>query len=333
MKNIFLFATIFILSICFPFLEVKGQDLLLSQPYNNPLTIAPSFAGMTNGGRVALSYRNQWPNIASANTYSTYAVGLDYFLQDYNSGIGALITDDSQGNGVLRSFDFALQYSYRIKLKKDLYIRPGIQANIRTLSIDYSKLIFSENIAVDGSVLNNGSITNFDMSSYTKLDAAFSSILYGKNFWVGFNIDHLIQNNVSVLNEQSKVPLKSVLTAQYSWIYEEKGWQNPYDETVTLGTLIQNQASFNQMDIGVTWTKNPVQFGIWYRNFIIPTSTISNLDAMIFVIGFDTEDFKISYSYDLSLSKLIGSSDGAHEISLVYYFNQVEKSPIASFCR
>ena len=40
--------------------DIQAQDFILSQPYANSLYLAPSFAGMTNGGRAFLTYRNQW---------------------------------------------------------------------------------------------------------------------------------------------------------------------------------------------------------------------------------------------------------------------------------
>lgn len=313
--------------------EIKAQDFLLSQPYNNSLTIAPSFAGITTGGRATFSYRNQWPGVSKSSIYTTYVFGLDYFSQDYNSGFGVLATNDIQGDGVIKSFDVDALYNFRAKLSRDLYFRPGIKVGINNKSIDYSRMIFSHNIAVDGSVVTNGVPFDFEIESYNKLDAGVSALLHNKNFWFGVDVDHLIQNNVSFINEDSRVPLKIDLMSGYSWIYRKKGWSNPYDETITFALLGQHQGEFNQLDIGVNWSKNPVQFGVWYRNFIIPTSTISSRDAMIFMLGFNTEEFKISYSYDLSLSGLYDSSNGAHEISLVYLFNQKEKQPIDFFCR
>ena len=41
------------------------------------------------------------------------------------------------------------------------------------------------------------------------------------------------------------------------------------------------------------------------------------------LIGIKTSQFHIGYSYDFTISNLIGSTAGAHEISLIYEFNNL----------
>ena len=316
-------------------METKGQDFILSQPYNNSTIVAPSFAGLTNGGRVALAYRNQWPGLSQFNTYVTYIAAFDYFLHEFNSGIGALILNDVQAGGLVRSTEGALQYNYRVQLggrHGNVFFRPGVQVKFMHKSLDFSRFIFSENIAVDGTILGNGTPFDVERESYNKLDAAFSSLFYNKHFWAGFNIDHLIPTNVSFLNQSAKIPMRFSVMAGYNLIYQQSGWRNPYDDLVTFSILLQNQGQFNQMDLGVAWTKSVFQVGAAFRGFL-PVSTITAHDAFIFSLGLNMEQFKVVYSYDVSLSPLHSVSAGSHEISLQFFFNQKERSPMSFFCR
>ena len=121
-KRIILF--IFLFCSC---VSTYAQDILLSQSYNNTQTIAPSFAGMFNGSKVTLAYRNQWASVNRGRTYVTYTASADYFVERYNSGFGALFTGDVQGESVIRAFEGALQYNYRVQINKNLFFRPGIQ--------------------------------------------------------------------------------------------------------------------------------------------------------------------------------------------------------------
>ena len=74
---------------------VTAQDPQFSQFYAAPLYLNPAFAGSTGQARVGMNYRNQWPAIdANFNTISAYA---DFYLEDINSGVGALITRDREG--------------------------------------------------------------------------------------------------------------------------------------------------------------------------------------------------------------------------------------------
>jgi type IX secretion system PorP/SprF family membrane protein len=172
-----------------------------------------------------------------------------------------------------------------------------------------------------------------DIESYNKLDAAFSSLFYNKYFWAGFNIDHLIPSNTSFLNQDGKIPLSYTVTGGYNLIYKPSGWRNPYDESITFSGLVQHQGKFNQLDVGVTWTKNIFQVGVAYRNFILPTSTVSSHDALIPSLGLNMDMFKVVYSYDISLSTLHNLSGGSHELSVQFFFDQKERSAMSFFCR
>jgi hypothetical protein len=44
-------------------------------------------------------------------------------------------------------------------------------------------------------------------------------------------------------------------------------------------------------------------------------------DAIIGLIGFKSDNLHIGYSYDFTISNLISSTAGAHEVSLVYEFS------------
>ena len=333
-KNKKLPAVILLLLQLFFWGEMKGQDFLLSQPYNNPLVVSPSFAGMANGARAAISYRNQWPGMNQYKTYSTIAGSFDYFIQDYNSSIGLCIVRDDQGGGLFKSLDAALQYNHLIQLGEELFFRPGVELKLVNRSLDYSKFIFSENIYYDGSILNNETPFPVEYDSYTKLDAAASVLFYNKYFWAGFGMDHLIPYDASFLREGGRVPLRYTLSAGYNWHYEEtRHWNNDTEGTVTFATLFQHQAQFNQMDIGATWTRDFFQLGAWYRGFFVPVKSITSYDAVVVILGLSLDQFKIAYSYDISISSLVSVSSGTHEISLSFVFSQKERSPISFFCK
>jgi hypothetical protein len=44
-------------------------------------------------------------------------------------------------------------------------------------------------------------------------------------------------------------------------------------------------------------------------------------DAIIGLVGIKTKQLHIGYSYDFTISNLIASTGGAHEISIVYEWN------------
>ena len=90
-------------------------------------------------------------------------------------------------------------------------------------------------------------------------------------------------------------------------------------EVLSVAMNFQKQGKFYQSDLGIYYYKDPLIFGLWYRG--IPLVTSQAGDAIIGLIGIKTERIHIGYSYDFTISNLIGSTAGAHEISLIYEFN------------
>jgi hypothetical protein len=90
-------------------------------------------------------------------------------------------------------------------------------------------------------------------------------------------------------------------------------------EVMSIAVNFQKQSKFYQTDIGLYYFHNPLIFGLWYRG--IPFVTSQAGDAIIGLIGIKTDMVHIGYSYDFTISNLITSTAGAHEISLIYEFN------------
>jgi hypothetical protein len=82
------------------------------------------------------------------------------------------------------------------------------------------------------------------------------------------------------------------------------------------------QGKFFQSDVGLYYYIDPLIFGLWYRG--IPLITSQAGDAIIGLVGIKTDQLHIGYSYDFTISNLIGSTGGAHEISIVYEFSTTQ---------
>ncbi|MBN1159492.1 MAG: type IX secretion system membrane protein PorP/SprF, partial [Bacteroidales bacterium] len=57
---------------------------------------------------------------------------------------------------------------------------------------------------------------------------------------------------------------------------------------------------------------------LWYRG--IPPFNSQRGDALIVLVGYKTQYFNIGYSYDLTVSNLIGQALGSHELSMTFKF-------------
>src|SRR5690606_2698417 len=126
---------------------VTAQDPQFSQFYAAPLYLNPALSGGTGQARAGLNYRNQWPAIDAH--FTTMSVYFDYFIEDYNSGVGIIINRDQEGLAGLRSLSVGLQYSYELQLTKYLGFRPSVQVGIYNRDISFGKLTFGDQYAPD----------------------------------------------------------------------------------------------------------------------------------------------------------------------------------------
>ncbi len=298
--------------------EGKCQDPHFSQFYANPLYMSPSLAGSTNGARMVLNYRNQWPGINTA--YETMSLSFDNFFHSFNSGIGVLLYQDKAGSAGLTTTNVAFQYSYNIVLNDTWQVIPGIQFTYGNKSIDFSKIQFADEMIGSG---GSGSWQRLNNEATNYIDFAASAFLFSHKYWFGFTADHLAEPNYSFLNENTTMPFKVVLFGGMN-IWSERSRRREVSRSFSLSYRFQSQAQNNQLDVGAYWYNAPLEIGVWYRGVPIIANHGSgiNQDAIVALLSYRYGPFRVGYSYDISISGLGWNSQGAHELSVIYEFNQ-----------
>jgi type IX secretion system PorP/SprF family membrane protein len=301
--------------------RVQAQDPQFSQFYAAPLYLAPSFAGGTDGSRAVMNFRNQWPQIPGA--FITYAFSLDHYFHNYNSGLGILFSRDQAGEGRLASTSAGLQYSYNFSLDHNWTMRPGVHFLYSQRTLDFYRLIFGDQLNING---NHDPSTGVPapMDNVGYFDAGSSILAYSSNLWLGLNVDHLMRPNQSMTTQQARIPMRYSLFGGYRWNYGGS-YFGDRDESISLAVLYKNQDKFNQLDLGVYWSLDPISLGLLYRGIPVFNNHVHgifNNDALAVLAGLKVDGIRIGYSYDITISRLINSTGGSHEISLIYHFNQ-----------
>jgi hypothetical protein len=97
----------------------------------------------------------------------------------------------------------------------------------------------------------------------------------------------------------------------------------PRERSIAPVAQYRHQGLFNQADVGMYYTFEPLIIGTWYRG--IPFKSVNgfaNNESVVLLVGLTLKGEKdilnIGYSYDYTISKLGPGSGGAHEFSLVY---------------
>jgi len=314
---------------------LKGwsQDPQFSQFYANPLYLNPALAGGALAPRATVNYRNQWPSL-SAN-FVTTSFGADVFLPNYNSGLGVLVTMDSQGLGNLKSTDVALQYSYQVGLNDVTSLRLGVQGGFASRTLDYFGLTFGDQYTNGGLIPGSTSQDPFAQGAPNVNYADFGAgmMIYSDWYWAGVSAHHINRPNqaFSAVNE-ARLPMKTSLQAGLRIPfagYTFLGNEIDKEKSISPAIMYKKQGKYDQFDAGMYVTIEPLVLGAWYRGipFKKYAQNINNHESLVFLAGFRQDKFSIGYSYDLTISTLGASSGGAHEISLSYVFEPLTPKP------
>jgi type IX secretion system PorP/SprF family membrane protein len=314
MKRILL-VTFFSIAVSYAF----SQDPQFSQYYQAPLYLNPGFTGITPQQRIVFNHRVQWPSLPQA--FSTYAASYDIFVNELRSGFGILATTDKMGSGGWRTTTAGLLYSYKVRLTENIVFSPGLYFGYGTNGLDRNKLRLGDGLEYDGISLDP-EVNRLGRQSYFDFGSGF--LLYNKSFWVGASFMHMNQPNLSVLNDVSRLPMK---TAIHGGAKLSLGGSGPRTMSrvsyLTPSFIYRMQGNtFSQLDFGVNYHVDPVSVGVWYRGKPWQT-TVGNTvaqDALILQLGMLFKNLNIGYSYDFTISDMQTASGGAHEISVVLEF-------------
>ena len=315
-----------IIFLCLITCKVYAQDPQFSQYYNAPLYLNPAFAGTGVNTRLVLNARAQWPGIAASTPYITTAFSFDHDIESINSGVGILVSRDQQSAGKLTSTDVSLFYSYQVNISKKWTFRPGLQAGLVNRSVNYTGLIFGDQLNDNGFSGNNSDdkiLSNATNKIYP--DISGGALLYSDIIWIGLSAHHLNRPDQSFAGQQFSLPMKTSVQAGMRIPFGsqtiKKGYSTIDAERSILPSInFKSQGKFNQLDLGLYMIYEPVMFGIWYRG--IPVKQFEGIpsnESIVFLGGIHYHKFSFGYSYDLTVWKLaLKNTNGAHEISIIY---------------
>ena len=303
-----LFTSVFILTS----LASTAQDLEFTQFYANPVYLNPAFAGSNGCARFTANYRNQWP--AMSGNYVSYAAAYDQYFDNISGGFGVILTNDVQAK-TLNTTNLGLVYSYHLRLGRKWTALLGAKAAYTQKYLDWDKLTFGDMIDPRrGFIYSTNDVPRGGSRGF--FDASAGAVVYNKNFNIGFAANHLNMPNESLIVGESKLPMR--FTAHASANIGLGGNSKYKNETTIMPSVLYTyQRGFQQFNIGTYVKYSNFTAGAYFRN----------KDAFILTIGVQTDQFRLGYSYDVTVSKLNnGVSAGSHEISLQYLVKCRKKS-------
>lgn len=301
-RSIFLYILINILCIS----DAWAQDPQFSQYYANPIYTNPAFAGGSYVGRLGLNYRSQWPSISG--TFRTFSASYDEHFESINGGFGVILTSDEAGVGTLRSTSISSMYSYQIIINKYVTMRAAIQVGFHQKTIDYSKLIFVDQIEAQQGIVRATGEKPRETVYFPNFSAG--TVIYSNKFYAGFAIHNLNQPQQGFYQSIGN-KLEMRYTAHGGLVIPVIENRDPKKASNFYPSILyMQQGATNQINLGVYYNQGPILFGTYFRQ------TKRNPDAIILLLGLRTQKVKIGFSYDATLSQVRFGARQSYEVSL-----------------
>jgi type IX secretion system PorP/SprF family membrane protein len=289
----------------------NAQDAAFTQFYANPLYLNPAMAGSANCPRISMNHRNQWPSLKSA--FITNSISYDRNIESLHGGLGLQIFNDIQGEGALSNTQVNLIYSYQLQVSKKLTILSGIQASYQQRALDKTKLFFGDQIDPNyGFVFpTQENVALFaDNISYT--DISLGLMAFTKKYFFGMALHHITEPEDAFISTSYLPKRLTIHTGANFAVGNARSMGLIMDDGpfITPNLLYMSQNGAPQLNLGLSLTNQSFSGGLYFRN------NFTNSDAVLVVLGYESNGIRLGYSYDYTISELMGSSGGAHEVSL-----------------
>lgn len=296
---------------------LHAQDPQLSQWYAAPQYLNPALAGNTLQDRVSLNYRLQWPGVQPG--YETYAFAYDHRFAGANSGLGGYVMRDQAGRMGLNFTTLAMSYSYEARVNYRHAFRLGIRAGYTMRGLSPDGYLFADQVIRDNAPTT---IEPMFLEQVNYMDMAAGGLYYTEQVWVGFSVNHLNTPNQSLISDGiAPLAMRTSVHAGYKFPIDGRV-MNRSESKMTLAAHYKGQDKWDQFDMGGYVDHGRLSLGMWYRGIPIFKAYqpgYDNSEAVVLMAGVATESqFRFTYSFDITVSKMSMKSGGAHEISMIY---------------
>jgi len=304
-----------------------AQDAQFSQFFSAPVLTNPAFAGnmeydckdLKSNLKATLNSRRQWGN------FQTDAISLEYFNKKKRTGLAFIAQNHRVGEARLQSTLIGLVASYKLQLNSQWNFNSGLQISMGNRNLGFSNLKFTDQFTDEG---YNGKQTIDNTKNTASVfypDVSAGGIVFSRDFWMGVSFHHLNMPNISNLGHTERLPIKFAIQGGYKFEFRSNRTFGNFKKDISLKPVYQLrfQGPFNQMDLGMYYTNEPLVLGVMYRGIPVGKKGADNLisqDAIVLLLGYKQDGFKLGYSFDAGLSKIGLLGGGSHEISLSFQY-------------
>lgn len=292
------------------------QDAQYSQYMFNGIYINPAYAGYKEQLNLHSFYRNQWTGITGAP--KSMSVAVDAIANDGNVGLALQVATDRLG--AESSVSAYGNYAYRLRVGNS----------------ESSRLSFGVGLGMLQQSLNADRLNARDAgdnllavgNEKVLVPDARAGIFYSNDrYYVGFSADNLIAQYI--INQKN---LSIYFQTPKTHFYLTGGMLLPINEDVQIKPsflLKDDRGGPTSLDVnafvlfgGKFWIGASYRTAVKLYNKSYLQTDLQKTNSVVGMVDFfATENIRIGYAYDQTLSRLSGYSGGSHEISVGVVIN------------
>lgn len=328
-------------------LSSKAQDPVFTQAFLSPIYLNPAATGAGEYDlRISGVYRRQWWTIPSQMNYMAFSI--DKFFPAISSGIGILGTSSSEG--YLKKTGVYASYAYTVCAgtasvaanggQPRWFWTGGLQFGLAQRRIDYDKLVFADELNINGVIpgsvsaadlaINSGKLfPDFAAGSFFNYNLSGNSRLLA-----GISAHHINRPDESLVatsdTNRSQLPVRWSGNLLYTYTNPERRW------SFTLGAIAYRQANHSSYQVGTEITQNEhdISLGLWYRGSV----DFKDMNTLSVSISFnlsgkdnDQDRLRVGLAHDAQLGNNNYSyTAGSSELGFVWdhrSYNQAGDNP------
>jgi len=292
------------------------QDISFSHINHSRLHINPGFAGNPKVSDIVLSHRNFSPT--DFGNYLTYRAAFNRYFDWANGGVALEIMRDDQGQGAISRTYIGGMYSYRIQLRQNLTLRPGLEARYAFYTLNTNDLVLPgmferSTWELTGPREQISGKTDHYLEFNTGFVLTYRNdyLRTYRDWTLGVAVRHL-NKPASFLRDGEAIPRQMIVYFDMEIFLKQL--ETYRSSTVLIPTFYYSlQKKTDRFHYGAYLKYKSIRFGAFLRhdsglNYLIPT----------FQLGAAFGEFNIDYSYDAGFLNYKTSPvfSGAHEVTL-----------------
>jgi type IX secretion system PorP/SprF family membrane protein len=283
-----------VFSLLFLSYSAKAQDPQLAHSTGTGVYNNPAMTGAFNAPSFHSAYRNQWPGIDG--TYVTYFGAVDGYVEQLHGGVGLAYAADIAGEGTLTTQSIGVSYAYQARINEKTTFRIGLSGHRFKRTLDWSKLSFGDQIDPRYGFIYATS-QKFGLEKVNGFKASGGLALLNERYLIAYAMNNFNTPNQGFVNRSSLLPIRHTINLSYLFLEND-------NSGLIANVTVEKQEDFDLLFMSVNYYWHWLRVGAANRY----------KDASIGMIGTQFKNYRISYLYEYTVSRLTNASAGSHEV-------------------